>query len=150
MNGEARRAFSILTAAAAALVVIAVLHILDHMRQGADLGFLAALAGPFQLASALGILLLAALRSRWAPPWAALFGFFGPVGLIASHLLPHWWNAISYSEVRRGEVESEKDLLGHAPGLPSVAQAQLEGGTQAGRRNLTLDGTGTPCPRFAQ
>jgi hypothetical protein len=111
MNAEARRAFSILTAAAAVLAAIAVLHILDHMRQGADLGFLAALAGPFQLTSALGILLVTALRSRWAPPWAVLFGFFGPLGLIASHVVPDWWSAISFSYPEEGVDAASWALL---------------------------------------
>jgi hypothetical protein len=111
MGEDTRRAFSTLTAAGAALVVIAVLHILDHIRQGADLGFIAALAGPFQLASALAIVFLAARGNRWAPPWAIVFGFFGPVGLIASHVLPYWWGPISYSYPQVGVDAASWGLL---------------------------------------
>jgi hypothetical protein len=50
------------------------------------------------------------------------------------------------TQLREDEVESEKDLLGHAPRLPCVAQAQLEGGAQAGGRDLTNNGAGNALP----
>src|SRR6266536_1218813 len=45
-------------------------------------------------------------------------------------------------EVPQDEGKGEEDLLGHGPGLPGVAQAQLEGGPEDGRRDLTLDRPG--------
>jgi hypothetical protein len=76
--------------AALLLVALAVLHDLDHLRQGRDEpAQIVALAITGWIATAV-LLFLIARRHRYAAPFAAALGLSQAAGFVAVHVLPHW------------------------------------------------------------
>jgi hypothetical protein len=85
------RRLDTLGVAAAAFVAANFLHTLDHLRQGTGDLATEVLAGATVL-SALAVLtlVLALRRHPRAPLWAAVVGTWSALGVIASHMAPHW------------------------------------------------------------
>jgi hypothetical protein len=111
-----------LTVAAAAFVAANVLHTLDHLRQGTGDLATEVLAGGTVL-SFLAVLTLA-LAVRHHPRaalWAAVVGTWSALGVLASHVAPHW-SAFSDSY-----VEIDADALSWVVMLAEVAAAAYLG-----------------------
>lgn len=74
-----------------AFVAANVLHTIDHFRQGTDELSAAILVAGTSLTIGAVIVLVMALREhpRTAPA-AAIIGIGGAVGILASHVAPHW------------------------------------------------------------
>jgi hypothetical protein len=80
-----------LTLAAVAFVAANLLHTLDHLRQGTgDLATEVLAGGTVLSILAVLTLVLALRRHPRAPLWAAVVGTWSAVGVIASHVAPHW------------------------------------------------------------
>lgn len=80
-----------LTVVAGAVVVLALLHDLDHLRQGRELPLALNLIGIFGTLGALGVFFwVLRSRSETAARAAELFGALTVIGLVAVHLLPRW------------------------------------------------------------
>src|SRR3954465_15557070 len=85
------RRLDTLSLAAAAFLAANVLHTLDHLRQGtADLATEVLAGGSVLSALAVLTLVLALRRHPRAPLWAAVVGTWSALGVIASHVAPHW------------------------------------------------------------
>jgi hypothetical protein len=85
-----RRADS-LTVAAAAFVAANALHTLDHLRQGTgDLATEVLAGGTVLSILAVLTLVLALSHHPRAPLWAAVVGTWSALGVLASHVAPHW------------------------------------------------------------
>lgn len=78
------------TVAVASVVLLTLLHDLDHVRQGRDLPTILDLIGAMATASSVGLLVWVARGSALAVRVAALFGVGTAVGLVAVHVLPRW------------------------------------------------------------
>jgi hypothetical protein len=112
-----RRADS-LTLAAAAFVAANVLHTLDHLRQGTgDLATEVLAGGTVLSVLAVLTLVLAVRHHPRAPLWAAVVGTWSALGVIASHVAPHW-SAFSDSY-----FEIDADALSWVVMLAEVAAA---------------------------
>ena len=80
-----------LSLAAGAFVAANVLHSLDHLRQGTGALATEVLAGGTVLSILAILTLVLALRHQpRAPLWAAVVGTWSALGVIASHIAPHW------------------------------------------------------------
>jgi hypothetical protein len=80
-----------LTLAAAAYIAANVLHTLDHLRQGTGGLATEVLAGGTVLSIlAILTLVLALRRHPRAALWAAVVGTWSALGVLASHVAPHW------------------------------------------------------------
>ena len=85
------RRLDTLSLAAAAFVAANVLHSLDHLRQGTGDLATEVLAGGTVLSILAVLTLVLALRHHpRAPLWAAVVGTWSALGVIASHVAPHW------------------------------------------------------------
>ena len=96
------RRLDTLSLAATAFVAANVLHSLDHLRQGTgDLATEVLAGGTVLSILAVLTLVLALRRHPRAPLWAAVVGTWSALGVIASHVAPHW-SALSdsYFEIR--------------------------------------------------
>ena len=85
------RRLDTLSLAAGAFVAANVLHSLDHLRQGTGALATEVLAGGAVLSILAILTLVLALRHHpRAPLWAAVVGTWSALGVIASHIAPHW------------------------------------------------------------
>jgi hypothetical protein len=85
------RRLDALSLAAAAFVAANVLHSLDHLRQGTgDLATEVVAGGTVLSILAVLTLVLALRHHPRAPLWAAVVGTWSALGVIASHVAPHW------------------------------------------------------------
>ena len=119
------------TLSLAALVFVAanLLHTLDHLRQGTgDLATEVLAGGTVLSALAVLTLVLALTHHPRAPLWAAVVGTWSALGVLASHVAPHW-SAFSDSY-----VEIHADALSWVVMLAEVAAAAWLG--VAGFRRL--------------
>jgi hypothetical protein len=116
------RRLDTLSLAAAAFVAANVLHTLDHLRQGTGGVATEVLAGGTVI-SILAVLnlVLALHRHPRAALWAAVVGTWGALGVIASHMAPHW-SAFSDSY-----FEIHADALSWVVMLAEVAAAAYLG-----------------------
>jgi hypothetical protein len=111
-----------LSLAAAAFVAANVLHTVDHLRQGTGDLAIEILAGGTVLSILAVITLLLALRRHpRASLWAAVVGTWSALGVIASHIAPHW-SAFSDSY-----FEIDADALSWAVMLAEVLAAAYLG-----------------------
>jgi hypothetical protein len=123
--------------AAAAFVAANVLHSLDHLRQGtADLATEVLAGGTVLSILAVLTLVLVLRRHPRAPLWAAVVGTWSALGVIASHVAPHW-SAFSDSY-----PEIHADALSWAVMLAEVFAAAWLG--LAGFRALRRPAVGSP------
>jgi hypothetical protein len=85
------RRLDTLSQAAAAFVAANLLHTLDHLRQGTEDLATEVLAGGTVLSIlAILTLVLALRRHPRAALWAAVVGTWSALGVLASHVAPHW------------------------------------------------------------
>ena len=85
------RRLDTLSLAATAFVAANVLHTLDHLRQGTgDLATEVLAGGTVLSALAVLTLVLALRRHPRAALWAAVVGTWSALGVVASHVAPHW------------------------------------------------------------
>ena len=85
------RRLDALSLAAAIFVAANLLHSLDHLRQGTGDLATEVLAGGTVLSALAVLTLVLALRHHpRAPLWAAVVGTWSALGVIASHIAPHW------------------------------------------------------------
>jgi hypothetical protein len=111
-----------LTVAAAAFVAANVAHTLDHLRQGTGDLATEVLAGGTVLSVFAVLTLVLALRHHpRAALWAAVVGTWSALGVIASHVAPHW-SAFSDSY-----FEIDADALSWVVMLAEVAAAAYLG-----------------------
>jgi hypothetical protein len=111
-----------LSLAAAAFVAANLLHTLDHLRQGTgDLATEVLAGGTVISILAVLTLVLALRRHPRAPLWAAVVGTWSALGVIASHMAPHW-SALSDSY-----FEIHADALSWVVMLAEVAAAAYLG-----------------------
>ena len=96
-NGPARS----LVLAAAAVVLLTLLHDLDHLRQGRELPGALDLIGAIGTTASVVIFVWVWRGGALAARGAALFGIATAIGLVSIHVLPRW-SLISdpYSEAR--------------------------------------------------
>lgn len=85
-NGPARP----LWLAAMAVVILTLLHDLDHLRQGRELPGALNLIGAIGTISSIVILVWVGRRGALAAQGAGLFGAATAFGLIAIHVVPRW------------------------------------------------------------
>ena len=131
------RRLDTLSLAAAAFVAANVLHSLDHVRQGTDDLATEILAGGTELSTLAVLTLVLALRRHpRAALWAAVVGAWSALGVIASHIAPHW-SAFSDSY-----FEIDADALSWAVMLAEVLAAAYLG--LVGFRELRRQATGRP------
>jgi hypothetical protein len=132
------RRLDTLSLAAAAFVAANVLHSLDHLRQGTDDLATEILAGGTVLSTLAVLTLVLALRGHpRAALWAAVVGAWSALGVIASHIAPHW-SAFSDSY-----FEIDADALSWAVMLAEVLAAAYLG--LVGFRELRRQATGRPA-----
>ena len=132
------RRLDTLSLAATAFVAANVLHTLDHLRQGTDDLAPEILAGGTVLSILAVLTLVLALRRHpRAALWAAVVGTWSALGVIASHIAPHW-SAFSDSY-----FEIDADALSWAVMLAEVLAAAYLG--LAGFRELRRQATGRPA-----
>jgi len=116
------RRLDTLSLAATAFVAANVLHTLDHLRQGTDDLATEILAGGTVLSILAVLTLVLALRRHpRAALWAAVVGTWSVLGVIASHIAPHW-SAFSDSY-----FEIDADALSWAVMLAEVLAAAYLG-----------------------
>jgi hypothetical protein len=128
-----------LSLAATAFVAANVLHSLDHLRQGTGDLATEVLAGGTVLSILAVLTLVLALRHHpRAPLWATVVGTWSALGVIASHIAPHW-SALSDSY-----VEIHADALSWVVMLAEVLAAAYLG--FAGFRELRRPARGSRCP----
>ena len=84
------RRIDALTTAAAAFVLVDLLHFADHVRQGRALGPGVTTPGSISLVLAIAVLVLAVRHNRVAPALAAGLGAIVAIGVLGVHLLPPW------------------------------------------------------------
>jgi len=131
------RRLDTLSLAATAFVAANVLHTLDHLRQGTDDLATEILAGGTVLSILAVLTLVLALRRHpRAALWAAVVGTWSALGVIASHIAPHW-SAFSDSY-----FEIDADALSWAVMLAEVLAAAYLG--LVGFRALRRQATGRP------
>ena len=131
------RRLDTLSLASTAFVAANVLHTLDHLRQGTgDLATEVLAGGTVLSALAILTLVLALRRHPRAALWAAVVGTWSALGVIASHIAPHW-SAFSDSY-----FEIDADALSWAVMLAEVLAAAYLG--LVGFRALRRQATGRP------
>jgi hypothetical protein len=124
--------------AAAAFVAANALHTLDHLRQGTgDLATEILAGGTVLSILAVLTLVLALRRHPRAALWAAVVGTWSALGVIASHMAPHW-SALSDSY-----FEIDADALSWVVMLAEVLAAAWLG--LVGFRSLRRRATGRPA-----
>jgi hypothetical protein len=117
-----QRNLDTLALAAAAFVAANLLHTLDHLRQGTgDLATEVLAGGTVLSALAILTLVLALRRHPRAALWAVVVGAWSALGVIASHVAPHW-SAFSDSY-----FEIDADALSWAVMLAEVLAAAYLG-----------------------
>ena len=132
-----QRKLDTLALAAAAFVAANLLHTLDHLRQGTgDLATEVLAGGTVLSALAILTLVLALRRHPRAALWATVVGAWSALGVIASHIAPHW-SAFSDSY-----FEIDADALSWAVMLAEVLAAAYLG--LVGFRELRRQATGRP------
>jgi hypothetical protein len=131
------RRLDTLSLAAAAFVAANLLHTLDHLRQGTG-GLATEIMAGGTVLSILAVLtlVLALRRHPRAALWAAVVGTWSALGVIASHIAPHW-SAFSDSY-----FEIDADALSWAVMLAEVLAAAYLG--LVGFRALRRQATGRP------
>lgn len=83
----------------AGLLVLTVIHFLDHIRQGRELPAELHVVGTVSVVAAVTVLVLAIKRSDLAKPAAFVLGAGNVIGLLAVHVAPSWWPlSDSYAE----------------------------------------------------
>jgi hypothetical protein len=116
------RRLDTLSLAAAAFVAANLLHTLDHLRQGTGDRAIEVLAGGTAISILAVLTLVLALRHHpRAALWAAVVGTWSALGVIASHMAPHW-SALSDSY-----FEIHADALSWVVMLAEVAAAAYLG-----------------------
>jgi hypothetical protein len=124
--------------AATAFVAANVLHTLDHLRQGTgDLATEILAGGTVLSVLAVLTLVLALRRHPRAALWAAVVGTWSALGVIASHIAPHW-SAFSDSY-----FEIDADALSWVVMLAEVLAAAYLG--LVGFRELRRQAAGRPA-----
>jgi hypothetical protein len=137
-RNAARRRPEPLVLAGVAFVATNVLHTLDHLRQGTGDLATEVLAGGTVLSFLAVLTLVLALRHHpRAALWAAVVGTWSALGVIASHIAPHW-SAFSDSY-----FEIHADALSWAVMLAEVLAAAYLG--LVGFRELRRQATGRPA-----
>jgi hypothetical protein len=132
------RRLDTISLAATAFVAANLLHTLDHLRQGTDDLATEILAGGTVLSIlAVLTLVLALRRHRRAALWAAVVGTWSALGVIASHIAPHW------SVFSDSYFEIDADALSWAVMLAEVLAAAYLG--LVGFRELRRQATGRPA-----
>lgn len=109
-----------LVVASGVLVLVFVLHAIDHVRQG--LGRLTTevtVGGQLLMLAAFAVFVLALRRHRVAPPVAVSVGLGAALAVAASHIAPHW-SAFSDSY-----PDNNLDLLAWASMLAVIATAGI-------------------------
>jgi hypothetical protein len=135
MNHSGSRA---LTTASIAFVVANVAHSLDHLRQGTSQLTNEIMAGGAALSLlAVATLVLVARHDRRAALVATVVGLWSAVGVVASHIAPHW-SAFSDSY-----PEIHADALSWVVMLAEVAAAAALG--LVGLRELRRRPSGRPA-----
>jgi hypothetical protein len=87
INGQ-RNPFAM---AAVGFVAANILHTLDHFRQGVgDLTAEILVAGTALTVLAIVVMVMALRGHPRAPAFAAVVGLSGAVGIVSSHIAPHW------------------------------------------------------------
>ena len=131
------RRLDTLSLAAAAFVAANLLHTLDHLRQGTgDLATEVLAGGTVISILAVLTLVLALRRHARAALWAAVVGTWSALGVVASHVAPHW-SALSDSY-----FEIHADALSWVVMLAEVFAAAWLG--FAGFRELRRPAVGSP------
>jgi hypothetical protein len=132
------RRLDTLSLAATVFVAANVLHTLDHVRQGTgDLATEVLAGGTVLSLLAVLTLVLALRRHPRAALWAAVVGTWSALGVIASHIAPHW-SAFSDSY-----FEIDADALSWAVMLAEVLAAAYLG--LVGFRELRRQAAGRPA-----
>ena len=129
------RRLDTLSLAAAAFVAANVLHSLDHLRQGTgDLATEVLAGGTVLSVLAVLTLVLALRRHPRAPLWAAVVGTWSALGVIASHVAPHWSAfSDSYFEIH-ADALSWVVMLGRGRGRGVPRVRRLQGASPARSR----------------
>ena len=114
------RRLDTLSLAAAAFVAGNVLHTLDHLRQGTGNLTTEVLAGGTVISILAVLTLVLALRRHpRAALWAAVVGTWSALGVIASHMAPHW-SGLSWRDATSTPVApGNRGRVGSAPRVPS-------------------------------
>ena len=123
---------------AIAFLAANLLHTADHFRQGVSgLSWEILVAGTSLTIGAVLVLLMVLSDHPRAPVAAAVIGFAGAIGIVASHIAPHW-SALSDSY-----VEGDQDALSWIVVLIEISTAAALGfaGLRAAR---------SPAPRPRQ
>ena len=121
-----QRRLDTLSLAAAAFVAANLLHTLDHLRQGTGDLATEVLAGGTVISILAVLTLVLALRHHpRAALWAAVVGTWSALGVIASHMAPHW-SALSdsYFEIHADAVVGRHARRGGGGGLPRARRLQ--------------------------
>ncbi len=109
-----------LVMATGVLVLVFVIHGVDHVRQGLDrLTPEVTIGGQVLMAAAFTVFVLALRRHRLAPPLAIAVGLGSALAVTASHIAPHW-SAFSDSYPDNG-----LDVLAWASMLAVIAAAGM-------------------------
>jgi len=111
----------------AVLVVLVVVHDLDHVRQGRAVSSELYGVGSVALVTALVTLILAVRRHRLAPAAATVVGFGNVLGLNAVHVFPHWSTfsdpyPAAHVDVLSWAILGAMLVVGLALGLAGLAQ----------------------------
>ena len=115
------------------------LHTADHFRQGVSgLSWEILVAGTSLTIGAIVVLLMVLRNHEHAALFATIIGFTGAIGIVASHIAPHW-SALSDSY-----VEGDQDALSWIVVLVEISTAAALG--FAGLRALRAH---APRPRQA-
>src|SRR3954470_2576725 len=124
---------------AIAFLVANLLHTADHFRQGVGgLSWEILVAGTSLTIGAAIVLLLVLREHERAPLFAAVIGFSGAIGIVASHIAPHW------SALSDPYTEGDQDVLSWVVVLAEISTAAALG--FAGLRGLRVR---APMPRRA-
>ena len=121
------RRLDTLSLAAAAFVAANLLHTLDHLRQGTgDLATEVLAGGTVISILAVLTLVLALRRHPRAALWAAVVGTWSALGVIASHMAPHWsaLQRLLLRDPRRRAVVGGHARRGGGRGLPRARRLQ--------------------------
>src|SRR4051812_20921451 len=111
-----------LRASAFAFVVANLLHTADHFRQGTGgLSWEIFVAGTSLTIGAVLVLLLVLRGHERAPLFAVVIGFTGAIGIVASHIAPHW------SALSDPYTEGDQDVLSWIVVLAEISTAAVLG-----------------------
>lgn len=121
-----------LVRANALLLVLLLMHVADHARQGHDVPLQVTIPGLSSQVLLLGALWLAARRHPLAPEAAIALGFGVATGFVLVHLLPTWW---TFSDAY---PDADVDALSWIQALACVAAALWLGRTGARARRRAI------------